>query len=152
MTETRDEGDIGADYIETLLDIADMDGDIDIDESERRTTLIVGEPGDESLAPLSDPDTVAALQELTRLSVQAKTGEFSRVVLDVAGSRDARARELEEMVDRAVASIEGGSDAVPLEPMSSYERKIVHDIVSARGYRSESEGEGRDRHTVVKAP
>ncbi|WP_293696550.1 R3H domain-containing nucleic acid-binding protein [uncultured Agrococcus sp.] len=151
MTETRDEGDIGADYIETLLDIADMDGDIDIDETERRTTLVVGDPGDDSLAPLSDPDTVAALQELTRLSVQAKTGEFSRLVLDVAGSRDARARELEDMVDRAVASIEGGSDAVALEPMSSYERKIVHDIVSARGFTSESEGEGRDRHTVVKA-
>lgn len=150
MTETRDEGDIGADYIETLLDIADMDGDIDIDETDRRTTLVVGDPGDASLAPLSDPDTVAALQELTRLSVQAKTGEFSRLVLDVAGSRDARARELEEMVDRAIASIEAGSESIALEPMSSYERKLVHDLVADRGFTSESEGEGRGRHAVVK--
>lgn len=150
MTETRDEGDIGADYIETLLDIADMDGDIDIDVTDRRTTLVVGDPGDASLAPLSDPDTVAALQELTRLSVQAKTGEFSRLVLDVAGSRDARARELEEMVDRAIASIEAGSESIALEPMSSYERKLVHDLVADRGFTSESEGEGRGRHAVVK--
>lgn len=150
MTETRDEGDIGADYIEALLDIADMDGDIDIDETDRRTTLVVGDPGDASLAPLSDPDTVAALQELTRLSVQAKTGEFSRLVLDVAGSRDARARELEEMVDRAIASIEAGSESIALEPMSSYERKLVHDLVADRGFTSESEGEGRGRHAVVK--
>lgn len=150
MAETPDEGDIAADYIETLLDIADMDGDIEIEEDSRRTTLIVGEPGDDTLAPLSDPDTVAALQELTRLSVQAKTGEFSRLVVDVAGSRDARAQELEELVERAIAKLDAGAEAAAMEPMSSYERKIVHDLVAARGFTSESEGEGRDRHTVVK--
>ena len=150
MTETPDEGDIAADYIETLLDIADMDGDIDIEEDARRTTLVVGEPGDTSLAPLSDPETVSALQELTRLAVQAKTGDFSRLVVDVAGSRDARAHELEQMVERAIAKIEAGSEGAALEPMSSYERKIVHDLVAERGFTSESEGEGRNRHAVVK--
>lgn len=150
MTDHVDEGDIAADYLEALLDIADMDGDIDIEADSRRTTLIVGEAGDESLAPLSDPVTVSALQELTRLAVQAKTGEFSRVVLDVAGSRDARTRELEAMVARAASDIEGGAEQVALEPMSSYERKLVHDMVSDAGLTSESEGEGRDRHTVVK--
>lgn len=150
MTDHVDEGDIAADYLEALLDIADMDGDIDIEADSRRTTLIVGEAGDESLAPLSDPVTVSALQELTRLAVQAKTGEFSRVVLDVAGSRDARTRELEAMVARAASDIEGGAEQVALEPMSSYERKLVHDMVADAGLTSESEGEGRDRHTVVK--
>lgn len=150
MTDHVDEGDIAADYLEALLDIADMDGDIDIEANSRRTTLIVGEAGDESLAPLSDPVTVSALQELTRLAVQAKTGEFSRVVLDVAGSRDARTRELEAMVARAASDIEGGAEQVALEPMSSYERKLVHDMVADAGLTSESEGEGRDRHTVVK--
>lgn len=150
MTDHADEGDIAADYLEALLDIADMDGDIDIEADSRRTTLIVGEAGDESLAPLSDPVTVSALQELTRLAVQAKTGEFSRVVLDVAGSRDARTRELEAMVARAASDIEGGAEQVALEPMSSYERKLVHDMVADAGLTSESEGEGRDRHTVVK--
>ena len=150
MTEHVDEGDIAADYLEALLDIADMDGDIEIETDSRRTTIVVGEAGDESLAPLSDPDTVVALQELTRLAVQAKTGEFSRVVLDVAGSRDARGRELEAMVKRAASDIEGGAEEVHLEPMSSYERKLVHDLVADAGLVSESEGEGRSRHTVVK--
>ena len=46
-----------------------------------------------------------------------------------------------------VACIVAASASLP--PMSSYERKIVHDIVAERGFRSESEGEGRDRHTVI---
>lgn len=150
MTDHVDEGDIAADYLEALLDIADMDGDIDIETDSRRTTIVVGESGDESLAPLSDPETVTALQELTRLAVQAKTGEFSRVVLDVAGSRNARGRELEALVARAISDIEGGAEEVHLEPMSSYERKLVHDLVADAGFVSESEGEGRTRHTVVK--
>lgn len=92
---------------------------------------------------------VSALQELTRLAVQQQTGEFSRLVLDVAGSRDARAEELQGIVDRAVASISGGADRAPLERMSSYERKLVHDLVREHGLTSESEGEGQDRHIVV---
>lgn len=152
MSEHQDalnEGDIAADYLETLLDLADMDGDLEIEEDERRTTVIVGEPGEPSLAPLSDPETVQALQELTRLAVQVKTGEYSRLVLDVAGSRDARTRELEELVDRAISDLESGAERVALPSMSSYERKLVHDLVSERGYTSESEGEGRDRHPVI---
>ena len=78
-----------------------------------------------------------------------KLGDFSRLVLDVAGSRDARAEELQAMVDRAAASIAAGAERVPLEPMSSYERKLVHDLVRERQLASESEGESQDRHIVV---
>lgn len=145
---TVDEGEIAADYIEGLLDIADLDGDIEIEQTDARTTIVVGEAGDD-LGGLSNPDVVAALQELTRLVVQQQTGEFSRLVLDVAGSRDARAEELQTLVDRAAASIAAGADRVPLEPMSSYERKLVHDLIRERGLTSESEGEAQDRHIVV---
>ena len=105
----------------------------------------------DSLRLLSSPDTVGALQELTRIAVQTKTGGFSRLILDVGGSRDARAQELTRLVDRAIERIEGGASSSALPPMSSYERKLVHDIVAERGYGSESQGEGRDRHTVVTA-
>ena len=150
-TADRDEADIAADYIEELLDIADLDGDIDIDDSGARIVITVSAPaGSEGLRVLSKPETVTALQELTRLAVQAKTGEFSRLILDVGGSRDARAGELSALVDAAVARIEGGATSAALPPMSSYERKLVHDLVAERGYRSESEGEGRDRHTVIR--
>ena len=104
---------------------------------------------DSNIRLLSQPETVSALQELTRLAVQSKTGAFSRLILDVGGSRDARQAEPTQPVDRAVARIEAGSASAALPPMSSYERKLVHDLVSARGYTSESEGEGRDRHTVI---
>lgn len=143
-----DEGEIAADYIEGLLDIADLDGDIEIEQSETRTTIVVGESGDD-FGQLSRPDVVAALQELTRLAVQQQTGEFSRLVLDVAGSRDARAEQLQRVVDAAAAKIADGGDRVALEPMSSYERKLVHDLVREHGLTSESEGEGADRHIVV---
>ncbi|ROR65611.1 protein jag [Agrococcus jenensis] len=143
-----DEGEIAADYVEGLLDIADLDGDIEIEQTEMRTTIVVGEAGDD-LGGLAKPDVVAALQELTRLAVQQQTGEFSRLVLDVAGSRDARAEELQAMVDAAAARLEAGEPRVALEPMSSYERKLVHDLVRELGLTSDSEGEGAARHIVV---
>ena len=146
-----DEGDAAADYIEELLDIADIDGDIDIDARGGRAYLSVSASSDSNLRLLSKPDTVAAMQELTRLAVQNKTGRFSRLILDIGGSRDARATELAALVDHAISRLEAGAAAASLPPMSSYERKVVHDIVAERGYTSESEGEGRDRHTVITA-
>ena len=144
-----EEGDIAADYIEELLDITDIDGDIDIDAKSGRAYVSVSATEGANLRLLSKPDTVAALQELARLAVQNKTGRFSRMILDIGGSRDQRAAELATLVDRAVARLEEGAASASLPPMSSYERKIVHDIVAERGFASESEGEGRDRHTVI---
>ena len=144
-----DEGDIAADYIEELLDICDLDGDIDIDTRGGRAYISVNASGDTNIRVLSKPDTVNALQELTRLAVQTKTGAFSRLILDVGGSREARQGELARLVDAAVARIEAGEQSAALPAMSSYERKLVHDIVAERGFVSASEGDGRDRHTVI---
>ncbi len=148
-TQLEEEGDIAADYIEELLDITDLDGDIEIDARGGRAYLSVTSSEDTNLRLLSKPDTVNALQELTRIAVQTKTGSFSRLILDIGGSREARASELALLVDKAVERIEAGAESAALPPMSSYERKLVHDIVSERGFSSESEGEGRDRHTVI---
>lgn len=145
-----DEGDIAADYLEELLDRADLDGDIEIATRSGRVYITVEADEKDALRVLSKPDTVSALQDLTRLAVQAKSGEFSRLILDIAGSREARADELQRLVDRAVERIEGGADSASLPPMSSYERKLVHDLVSERGLSSESEGEGAERHTVIR--
>jgi spoIIIJ-associated protein len=147
----EEEGEVAADYIEELLDIADLDGDLEIEARAGRAYVSVTADDTDSLRLLASPETVGALQELTRIAVQTKTGAFSRLILDVAGSRDARAQELTQLVDRAIERIEGGASSSALPPMSSYERKLVHDIVAERGYGSESEGEGRDRHTVVTA-
>ena len=149
MAQLEEEGDIAADYIEELLDITDLDGDIDIDARDGRAYVSVNSNKDSNLRILSKPETVSALQELTRLAVQAKTGSFSRLILDVGGSREARIAELSTLVDHAIERIEGGAPSASLPAMSSYERKLVHDVVAAREYQSASEGEGRDRHTVI---
>jgi spoIIIJ-associated protein len=147
--DPTDVGDLAADYIEELLDICDLDGDLEIEDAHGRTTLIVS-GGD--LRLLSAPATVGALQELTRLAVQARSGGFARLTLDIGGSRDQRSRELGRLVDDAVAAFAQGRLAFPLEPMSSYERKVVHDLAAERGLGSHSEGDGPTRHIVLTPP
>ncbi|MGN8027768.1 Jag family protein [Microbacterium sp. 22242] len=149
VAELEHEGDIAADFIEGLLDIADIDGDLTLDVKQGRAYVSVEAEGD-ALRLLSAPDTVQALQELTRLAVQNATGSFSRLILDVAGSRDARRSQLERLVDSAVAKLDEGASQASLPSMSSYERKLVHDIASERGLVSESYGEGPTRHTVIR--
>ena len=144
------EGELAADYLEELLDIYDLDGDIDIDVRGGRAYLAITAGADSNLRVLSKPEAVEALQELTRLAVQVKTNGFSRLILDIEGSRQARVDELTRIVNKIIAKVEETGQAVPMKPMSSYERKIVHDLVSSQGLISESEGEGRDRHIVVK--
>jgi spoIIIJ-associated protein len=148
-SQLEEEGDIAADYIEELLDITDLDGDIEIDARGGRAYLSVTSSQDTNLRLLSRPDTVTALQELTRIAVQTKTGAFSRLILDIGGSRETREAELALLVDKAVERIEAGAQSAALPAMSSYERKLIHDVVAERGFTSQSEGEGRDRHTVI---
>lgn len=149
IDQLEHEGDIAADYIEEFLDICDLDGDIDIDARNGRAYLSVNASDGANLRVLSKPDTVNALQELTRLAVQNKTGSFSRLILDIGGSRDARQAELSVLVAHAIDRIEGGASEASLPAMSSYERKLVHDLVAERGFVSESRGEGPGRHTVI---
>ncbi|TQO20004.1 spoIIIJ-associated protein [Rhodoglobus vestalii] len=147
--QLEEEGDIAADYIEELLDIADLDGDLEIDARAGRAYVSVTSSEETNLRLLSRPETVTALQELTRIAVQNRTGVFSRLILDIGGSREARAGELSKLVDTAVERIEAGAESAALPPMSSYERKLVHDIVAERCFVSQSSGEGRERHTVI---
>ena len=150
VEQLEQEGDIAADYLEGLLDIADIDGDIALDVRSGRAYVSVENEDEDALRVLADPETVQALQELVRIAVQTRTGRFSRLILDIAGSRDARQRQLEKLVDRAIARLDEGSSQASLPAMSSYERKLIHDIVSERGLVSESYGEGADRHTVIR--
>lgn len=149
----EEEGEVAADYLEELLDIVDLDGDIDIDvENGRASVAVVAEGGsDRELRKLVGPrgEVLEALQDLSRLAVQAKTGERSRLMLDVAGFRAARRRALEEQAARACQEVQRTSQPVRLEPMSAFERKVVHDVVADAGLVSESEGEDPSRRVVI---
>ena len=144
----EEEGEIAADYLEELLDIADLDGDIDMDvERDRAAVSVVG--GD--LGHLVGPEgaVLDALQELTRLAVLTATGERSRLMLDIGGYRAARRAVLAELGAKASAEAKTSGEPVRLEPMTPFERKVVHDAVAAAGLRSESEGEEPTRYVVV---
>lgn len=148
----EEEGDIAADYLEELLDVTDLDGDIDIDVGDGRAQLaILNDEGGDGLDVLvgRDGQVLTALQELTRLTVQAQTGQRSWLMLDIDGYRDRRKDDLRQVAQDAVESVQSGGEPVSLRPMNSFERKVVHDVVAKAGLRSESEGEGDRRHVVV---
>lgn len=151
----EEEGDVAADYLEELLDIADIDGDIDIEVRNGRTYISIVTEEEESAGLDNlvgrDGEVLEALQELTRLAVLSATESRSRLVLDINGYRSERASELQKIAEDAVASVKESGETVALAPMSAYERKIVHDAVADLGLISESEGEGADRHIVVSA-
>jgi spoIIIJ-associated protein len=144
------EGDIAADYLEALLDIADLDGDIDIDvEGSRAAVSIVG--ADLSRLVGERGATLEALQELTRLAVQRETGERSRLMLDVGGFRAQRREELAALGRRTAEQVASTGEPARLEPMTPFERKVVHDAVAeVDGVVSESEGEEPSRRVVVR--
>ena len=142
------EGEIAADYLEELLEIADLDGDLDMDvEGDRATVSIVGANLPQLVG--NKGEVLEALQELTRLAVYRETGERSRLMLDVSGHRAARRTALEEQAATVVAQVKESGEPVSLDPMSPFERKVVHDAVAAAGLQSESEGAEPRRYVVV---
>jgi spoIIIJ-associated protein len=148
VVELEQEGDIAADFLEELLDIADLDGDIDMDvEGDRASVSVVG--GDLQALVGRDGEVLDALQELTRLAVYRETGQRSRLMLDVAGHRAARRDALIALAERTVKEVQASGESVRLDPMNPFERKVVHDAVAAAGLRSESEGEEPHRQVVV---
>ena len=141
------EGEIAADYLEELLDIADLDGDIDTYSEGGRAHVSIVTDGDILVGP--NGEVLEALQELARLAVMTETGHRSRLMLDVAGHRDKRRKELEVLAKDAIAEVVDTGEPVRLAPMNPFERKIVHDVVAAAGLVSESEGEEPRRRVVV---
>lgn len=142
------EGEAAADYLEGLLDIIDVDGDIDMDvDGDRAAVAIIGEHL--RLLVGQGGSVLDALQELTRLAVARETGLRSRLMLDIAGYRARRRAELTKIGAQAAEKALSSGESVALNPMSAFERKVVHDAVAAAGLRSESEGVEPERYVVV---
>ena len=146
------EGEIAADFLEALLDIADLAGDLEVDIDGNRAAVAIVDSED-GVAPrrLVGPggQVLDALQELTRLAVQAETGERSWLMLDVAGHRSDRKAELVRQARTAIEEVKQTGRRAELEPMSAFERKVVHDEVLAAGLVSESEGADPSRYVVI---
>lgn len=150
--DLEQEGDVAADYLEALLDVLDLDGDIDMDVENGRASVSVLADSDRARSLdrlVGDGDVLDALQDLTRLAVGRVTGHRSRLMLDIAGHRAALRDRLTELAGRVVEQVRETGEPVVMEPMTPFERKAVHDAVAEAGLRSESEGERNDRHVVV---
>ena len=148
VQQLEQEGDIAADYLEELLDIADLDGDLDMDvEGDRAAVSIVG--ADLSQLVGSNGEVLDALQELTRLAVYRETGERSRLMLDISGFRANKREELEKVAEETISRVRESGERRALDPMSPFERKVVHDAVAEAGLTSESEGVEPRRYVVI---
>ena len=142
------EGDIAADYLEELLDIADLDGDLDMDvEGDRASVQIDGADLQQLVG--RNGEVLEALQELTRLAVYRETGERSRLMLDIGGHRAEQRTRLVALAEKSIAEVKEKGEPLSLEPMSAFERKVVHDAVAAAGLSSESDGAEPKRHVVI---
>ena len=142
------EGEIAADYLEELLDIADLDGDLDMDvEGDRASVSIVGADLNQLVG--RDGEVLDALQELTRLAVYRETGERSRLMLDVSGFRARKREELVALAEKMIGEVRETGERRSLDPMSPFERKVVHDAVATAGLTSESEGVEPRRFVVI---
>lgn len=151
LTRLEQEGEIAADYLEGLLDIADLDGDIDMDvEADRASVSIVSDSARDLQKLVGrDGEVLEALQELTRLAVHRETGDRSRLMLDIGGFRAKKREELAVLGAKAADDVKASGEPLKLAPMTPFERKVVHDAVAAAGLRSESEGEEPQRFVVV---
>ncbi|MFF3092237.1 protein jag [Streptomyces cyaneofuscatus] len=151
LTRLEQEGEIAADYLEGLLDIADLDGDIDMDvEADRAAVSIISDsPRELEKLVGRDGEVLEALQELTRLAVHRETGDRSRLMLDIGGFRAKKREILAELGAKAANDVKTSGQPVKLDPMTPFERKVVHDAIAAAGLRSESEGEEPQRFVVV---
>lgn len=148
VAKLEEEGDIAADYLEGLLDIADLDGDIDIDvENGRASLAIVG--GKLTHLVGKDGEVLDALQELTRLAVQTASGDRSRLMLDIENFRANRRKELTALAKKLGEEAKSSGKEIKLDPMNAFERKIIHDTIQDMGLTSESEGEDPRRFVVI---
>ena len=148
LADLEQESEIAADYVEGLLDVADLDGDIDMDvEGDRALVSVVGATLQELIGPRGE--VLEALQELTRLAVHRQTGARTRIMLDVGGYRARRRVELTELGRDAADEVKSSGVPRRLDAMTPFERKVVHDAIAAAGLRSESEGEEPNRRVVV---
>lgn len=151
LTRLEEEGELAADYLEELLDIADLDGDIEIDVENGRASVEIISDNASALEHLvgENGEVLDALQELTRLAVQTETGERSRLMLDIAGFRAERKSELQEIALEAIARLRATGESQRLDPMNPFERKVCHDVVAREGFVSESEGVEPYRRVVI---
>lgn len=145
-----DQADAAEDFLEGLLDVLDMDGEAEADFE--GSTIMVRLTGPEMGILIGRlGTTLEALQELTRAAVQHATAARAILNLDIEGYRQRQRERIEQQAVRVAAKVRASRQPVEMEPMSAYERKVVHDVLSAvDGVVTGSEGEEPERRVVIR--
>ena len=125
---------------------------MDVDHGRASVAIVADGADGKALRVLvgTNGEVLDALQDLTRLAVQTKTGERSRLMLDIAGHREARRVELVAIAQEAITQVQASGNRVALNAMNPFERKVVHDTVAAAGLASDSEGVDPNRRVVIR--
>ena len=154
VDQLNEEADIAADYLEGLLDIADYEGDIEMGVRNNRPMIQIVADDDTDIKHLigREGEVVDALQQLSRLAIQQKTGDRSHLIVDVDGFLKRKRQHLRDIALDAVDEVRETGESVSLKPMNSFERKVIHDTVRDAGLRSRSHGEEPHRYVTVYLP
>ncbi|MCA1726795.1 MAG: protein jag [Actinobacteria bacterium] len=153
--ELEEQAEVAADFLEGLfqrmglevdVEPAFVDGIMYIDvwgaESDEGMGLLIGKHG----------QTIDSLQEILRSAVQRRTGERCRVLIDVEDYRKRRRSQVASRARQAAGRVRKSGREEMLEPMSAFERKVVHDAVAGMGTDLEtaSEGDEPNRRVVIR--
>lgn len=151
VEELDEEADAAADFMEGLLDALDLPGDLRIKLHPDHAELEVIEIGSGALIGRRG-QTLDAIQELVRCSLQRQFQRRARIKIDAEGYRARRLEKLIEKADEAIDAVLDSGEAERLEPMDVFERKAVHQLVAeVDGLQSRSQGREPARRVIIEA-
>jgi len=95
-------------------------------------------------------ENMRSFQYLTSTALKNQSFKYSRVNVDVADYKKQRADRLKDRAEEWVKQVQDSGEAMDLKPMNAADRRVVHKLAGEYGITTESTGQGRDRHVVLK--
>ncbi len=152
LDELEEQADAAADFLEELLARMDIDAIAEPNalEGHMYVDIVDGAEEDMSLLIGHHGQTLEAIQEITRMAVGRRLDQRVRVIVDVEDYRKRREARLEEDAREIAGRVRDTGEEEALEPMNSYERKLVHDaLAEIDGVETESRGVDPERYVVI---
>ena len=149
----EEKAEVAHEFVTGLLTAFDIEATVNAsgnDDAAAVEITVEGEQGRLQVLVGRQGSVLQAIQDLTRTVVQRRMQSATRIRLDVGGYRERRKVKLESFAqEQAQLALESGRE-IELDPMSSPDRKVVHDAISLiDGVQTYSEGEEPDRYVVL---
>lgn len=141
-----------SEILENILGLLALEGSFEVEEGVDEITVSIDASDTGRLIGYKG-ETVDSLQLLVNQILGKQSEVFKRVVIDVGGWRKSKEGELENKARKWAEEVKESGHEMELEPMPSWQRRIIHLIIEEiDGVESESVGEGRERHLIIKIP